>query len=272
MDGGPQAEHAAAALQAACTLAPMMPGMDSTFGAPVFEVRPEQTEAGLSLRFSLAQASTTPAEQRLPVTQSRFNPQHRQSLVRRYVVDQTCPFSSSRESMHRTDRAVRQRARSLARRQAESRRFNDVFQGTERQPDRCANKQCRDDDLDVVEDIPSQLGLQLSRKVILKTTSLKDVALAGSCGDQRLEKDPQAPTTQCSWQSAGPADEQQRVAGIPEDNCADDDLDCSPFHSQQLSSLCGEDEDTGRRLPLAGFSNHLVAKACIGNACRDRQL
>jgi len=250
MDGGPQAEQAAAALQAACTLAPMMPSMDSTFGAPVFlvfEIRPEPTEAGLSLRFSLAQASTTPSDPRLPVTQSRFNPQLRQSLVRRYVVDHASPFSANRESMHRTDRVVRQRARSLARQQAESRRFNDVFQGTERQPDRCASQQWRDDDADVVQKIPAQPRLQPSRKETLKTTSLRDVALAGSCGDQHVEKGPHTRTTQCSWQPTGPADEQQRVAGIPEDNCADsgDDLDCSPFHSQQLSSLCAEDEDTG---------------------------
>lgn len=91
MEGGPQGEAAAAALQAACSLAPMQPAMDSTFGLPIMEIR---RDSGTTLRLSKVQNSLArncdsvlPAASTLQLhsAHSKFNPNMRQSLVRQYM-------------------------------------------------------------------------------------------------------------------------------------------------------------------------------------------
>jgi hypothetical protein len=110
LQGGPQAEAAAAALQAACSLAPMQPTVESTFGLPLMEVR---RLGGFTLRLSMVQdcpadthASTTlhasTASTQLPTAHSTFDASlagsmRQQSVVHRYIDQHASSFAHRRQ-------------------------------------------------------------------------------------------------------------------------------------------------------------------------------
>lgn len=106
MEGGPQGEAAAAALQAACSLAPLQPTGASTFGLPLLEIRREPTQSGFSLRLSAAQNSfvvNSPsvllptAGSHLPTVHSGLNADMRgQSILRQYMAEHAGTFTDRR--------------------------------------------------------------------------------------------------------------------------------------------------------------------------------
>lgn len=112
VQGGPQGEAAAAALQAACSLAPMQPTIGSTFGLPLMEIR---RLGGFSMKLSRVDSIAggggggrtgsvllpPAASSRLPTAHGKLDADMRHSLIHGYIEQQHAGTFKEHNRQHR---------------------------------------------------------------------------------------------------------------------------------------------------------------------------